>query len=62
MYHSRLSGVKRCRLSLPAAERLGYPADVLDRIPARAVESFAGVGYFFDSPGRARASPSSTSA
>lgn len=30
------------------AERLGYPADLLDRIPAAAVESFAGVGYFFD--------------
>jgi arsenite methyltransferase len=30
------------------AERLGYPAHVLDRIPAGAVESFAGVGYFFD--------------
>jgi ubiquinone/menaquinone biosynthesis C-methylase UbiE len=30
------------------AERLGYPAEILDRIPAGAVESFAGVGYFFD--------------
>jgi arsenite methyltransferase len=30
------------------AERLGYPGDVLDRIPSSAVESFAGVGYFFD--------------
>ena len=30
------------------AERLGYPAPVLDRIPAAAIESFAGVGYFFD--------------
>jgi len=30
------------------AERLGYPGDVLDRIPAGAIESFAGVGYFFD--------------
>jgi arsenite methyltransferase len=30
------------------AERLGYPTDVLDRIPAGAIESFAGVGYFFD--------------
>lgn len=30
------------------AERLGYaPAD-LDRVPAPAIESFAGVGYFFD--------------
>jgi arsenite methyltransferase len=32
----------------PLAERLGYPADVLDRIPTGAIESFAGVGYFFD--------------
>jgi len=30
------------------ADRLGYPHDVLDRIPVGAVESFAGVGYFFD--------------
>jgi arsenite methyltransferase len=30
------------------AERLGYPREVLDRIPTGAVESFAGVGYFFD--------------
>ncbi len=30
------------------AERLGYPGDVLDRIPDGAIESFAGVGYFFD--------------
>jgi arsenite methyltransferase len=30
------------------AERLGYPASVLDQIPEGAVESFAGVGYFFD--------------
>jgi arsenite methyltransferase len=30
------------------AERLGYPAEVLDRIPGGASESFAGVGYFFD--------------
>ena len=29
------------------AERLGYKADDLDRIPAEAIESFAGVGYFF---------------
>jgi arsenite methyltransferase len=32
----------------PLAERLGYPADVLDRIPDGAIESFAGVGFFFD--------------
>jgi ubiquinone/menaquinone biosynthesis C-methylase UbiE len=30
------------------AERLGYPAADLDSIPAAAVESFAGVGYFLD--------------
>lgn len=30
------------------AERLGYPPDELDRIPAGAIDSFAGVGYFFD--------------
>jgi arsenite methyltransferase len=30
------------------AERLGYPPEELDRIPDGAVESFAGVGYFFD--------------
>jgi len=35
-------------LGRPLAERLGYPADVLDRIPSEGIESFAGVGYFFD--------------
>lgn len=29
-------------------ERLGYDIDALDRIPEGAVESFAGVGHFFD--------------
>jgi arsenite methyltransferase len=29
------------------AERLGYARGNLDRIPAEAIESFAGVGYFF---------------
>ena len=29
------------------AERLGYPGADLDRIPAEAIESFAGVGYYF---------------
>jgi arsenite methyltransferase len=33
------------------AERLGYPGEVLDEIPEGAVESFAGVGYFFDLAG-----------
>jgi arsenite methyltransferase len=32
----------------PLAERLGYPAALLDRVPDGAIESFAGVGYFFD--------------
>jgi len=30
------------------AERLGYPSAELDAIPAEAIESFAGVGYYFD--------------
>jgi SAM-dependent methyltransferase len=30
------------------AEALGYPADLLDRLPAGAVQSFAGVGYHLD--------------
>ena len=30
------------------AARLGYPAELLDLIPAEALESFAGVGYFLD--------------
>lgn len=29
----------------PLAERLGYPPANLDRIPAPAIDSFAGVGY-----------------
>ena len=32
----------------PLAERLGYPAADLDRIPAAAIDSFAGVGFYFD--------------
>jgi arsenite methyltransferase len=35
-------------LGRPLAEHLGYPTDVLDRVPDGATESFAGVGYFFD--------------
>jgi SAM-dependent methyltransferase len=31
----------------PLAETLGYPAGLLDRLPADAVRSFAGVGYHF---------------
>jgi arsenite methyltransferase len=30
------------------AERLGYPPAELDAIPNEAIESFAGVGYYFD--------------
>ena len=30
------------------AERLGYPSDELDAIPAPSIDSFAGVGYYFD--------------
>lgn len=30
------------------AERLGYLADELDRVPAEAIDSFAGVGHHFD--------------
>jgi hypothetical protein len=30
------------------AQRLGYPSPDLDRIPAPAIDSFAGVGYFLD--------------
>ena len=35
----------------PLAERLGYPPGDLDAIPAAAIDSFAGVGYFFDLAG-----------
>jgi arsenite methyltransferase len=30
------------------AARLGYSSEVLDQVPEGAIESFAGVGYFFD--------------
>ena len=30
------------------AEKLGYEKDDLDQIPASAIDSFAGVGYYFD--------------
>lgn len=32
----------------PLAERLGYPPAELDAIPAAAIDSFAGVGYFLE--------------
>jgi arsenite methyltransferase len=44
----RPDGDYHFELGRALAEHLGYPADVLDRIPAAAIESFAGVGYFFD--------------
>jgi hypothetical protein len=33
------------------AEKLGYPSEELDRVPAEAIESFAGVGFHFDLAG-----------
>lgn len=30
------------------ALKLGYPDKVLEEIPSEAIDSFAGVGYFFD--------------
>jgi arsenite methyltransferase len=42
------AGAYHFEMGRPLAERLGYPAEVLDRIPEGAIESFAGVGYFFD--------------
>jgi ubiquinone/menaquinone biosynthesis C-methylase UbiE len=41
-------GVYHFEIGRVLAERLGYPADLLDRVPGEAVESFAGVGYFLD--------------
>jgi arsenite methyltransferase len=38
----------------PLAERLGYPADLLQHVPAAALESFAGVGYYLDLAAPAR--------
>src|ERR671919_383895 len=46
-------GTYHFELGRPLAERLGYPAELLDRVPPGAVESFAGVGYFFDLAGLA---------
>jgi len=33
------------------AERLGYPSKMLDKLPPESIDSFAGVGYFFDMAG-----------
>jgi ubiquinone/menaquinone biosynthesis C-methylase UbiE len=41
------SGKFHFEMGRALAERLGYPAADLDRIPAAAIESFAGVGYYF---------------
>ena len=30
------------------AERLGYPPHKLDELPQESIDSFAGVGYYFD--------------
>src|SRR2546429_100344 len=40
-----------CPLGRPLAERLGYPAALLDAVPAEALASFAGVGYALDLAG-----------
>jgi arsenite methyltransferase len=40
-------------LGRPLAERLGYPAVLLDAVPAEALASFAGVGYALDLAGLA---------
>jgi arsenite methyltransferase len=44
----RPHGSYHFELGRTLAERLGYPADLLDRIPDGAIESFAGVGYVLD--------------
>lgn len=41
------SGEFHFEMGRSLAERLGYPPADLDRVPAEAVASFAGVGYFF---------------
>jgi ubiquinone/menaquinone biosynthesis C-methylase UbiE len=41
-------GAFHFELGEKVATRVGYPSDRLDELPAEAVESFAGVGYFFD--------------
>ncbi len=42
------SGAFHFEMGRGLAERLGYPAKILDQIPPGAVESFAGVGFHFD--------------
>jgi arsenite methyltransferase len=41
------NGMYHFEMGRPLAERLGYDPELLDRLPAGAVESFAGVGYVF---------------
>lgn len=41
------SGSYHFEIGRALALRLGYPAELLDQVPAGAVESFAGVGEFF---------------
>jgi ubiquinone/menaquinone biosynthesis C-methylase UbiE len=43
-----LDGHFHFELGRALAERLGYPAADLDRVPPAAIDSFAGVGYYFD--------------
>lgn len=45
---SHPAGPFHFELGRALAVRLGYDADRLDRVPGPAVESFAGVGHFFD--------------
>jgi arsenite methyltransferase len=42
------SGAFHFELGAPVALRVGYAADRLEAVPQGAVESFAGVGFFFD--------------
>ncbi len=42
------SGEYHFEMGRSLAEKLGYNQNDLDRIPADAIESFAGVGYYFD--------------
>ena len=42
------SGEFHFEMGRAMAERLGYESEDLDRTPAAAIESFAGVGYYFD--------------
>ena len=42
------SGAYHFEMGRGLAEHLGYPDELLDAIPGEALESFAGVGYFFD--------------